>query len=34
MTAMERNVLRPEVAGLRPSSLNASSLIVVGRRTT
>jgi hypothetical protein len=33
MTAMERNELRP-LAGLRPSSPNASDLIVVGRSST
>ena len=30
MAAMERNALRLQLAGLRPSSLNASGLIVVG----
>ena len=29
-SALERNALRPELAGQRPSSLNASGLIVDG----
>jgi hypothetical protein len=32
-TALERNALRLQLAGLRLSSLNASGLIVDGRRT-
>jgi len=31
MAAMERNALRLQLAGLRPSSPNASGSIVVGR---
>ena len=34
MTAIERDALRPQLAGQRPSSLNATGLIVDGRSST